>query len=319
MIKNNKYKTVLCRNWAQGKCIHDKSKCIFAHGKDDLIKQDCVNGINCYNENCWFKHPSGWIPYNNKKDCIFCEKGFCNKENNKYKHINNDIYNNIDEFKNVKNNEKINIIKEIDFNDDDFPILNNNIKYKHDPKENKISHDVPILINNEIKPKDENDIKSIKEELYREYKFLSKLNPNESWANEKIIEETNNKIKILTDKYNILKSKKEDVFDKELNLRILENNNKSGLEDTLKCINTDDYSIPNVNISFNYNEKTDNNILSIINKMEEENQKYIIRIKTILDKNEKSINDENKIYFKLQLNNIIKEINLLKLNYEDLI
>lgn len=50
--------------------------------------------------------------------------------------------------------------------------------------------------------------------------------------------------------------------------------------------------------------------------MEEENKKYIIRIKNILDK-EKTINDENKLYYKLQLNNFIKETKLLKLNYED--
>lgn len=221
-----------------------------------------------------------------KEKCIFCDKGFCDRRNNKYKHINNSkdeiIDNNIDRFKNV--------IKKIDFDDNDFPKLIKEENIDINIKKNKLDNDdLPIL----IKDKDEendfidiNDINTIKKELYKEYKFLSKLNPSESWANE------------------------------ELKLELLENNyNKKDVEDTFTCINinNDNYSNTNVSISFNYNDESDDNILSILNKMEEENKKYIIRIKKILDK-EKTI---NKLYYKLQLNNLIKETKLLKLNYED--
>lgn len=302
LIKKN-IKKVICDNWKKGICKYNKEKCNFAHGENDLIKQECSNGINCYNENCWFKHPDEWRPYDNKKECIFCAEGFCDKKNNKYKHINDDIIDtNIDVFKNVKNNEKLNVIKEIDFNDEDFPILNNNIK------DNKTSYDG-------------NDIKVIKEELYKEYKYLSQLNPNESWANEDIVEETNERIEILTNKYNVLKDITKDILDEELNLRLLENNSDNKNENIFKSVNTGEHSIPNVNISIKYNdeENEDDNILSIINEMEEKNKNHIKRIKIILDKKEKTINDENKIYLKLQINKIMKDINLFKLNYEDLI
>lgn len=318
LIKNN-IKKVICNNWKNGECKYIKEKCIFAHGEDDKIKEDCQNGIKCYNQNCWFKHPEGWNAYNNKKECIFCDKGFCDRRNNKYKHINNSkdeiIDNNIDGFKNV--------IKKIDFDDNDFPKLIKEENIDINIKKNKLDNDdLPILIKDEDGENDFidiNDINTIKKELYKKYKFLSKLNPSESWANEDIVEETNKKIKVLTDKYNILKEKRDDIINEELKLELLENNyNKKDVEDTLTCINinNDNHSNTNVSISVNYNDESDNNILSILNKMEEENKKYIIRIKNILDK-EKTINDENKLYYKLQLNNFIKETKLLKLNYED--
>lgn len=294
--------------WEQDECEYSKDKCIFAHGKEDLIKKECLNGINCYNENCNYNHPEEWNAYNNKKECRFCGKGFCNKKNIRYKHINNDI----EELKNGNHNKNSDInIKENILNDNDFPNLINN--------DNKIKDNISEF-------KDINNLSLIKEELYKEYKYLSKLDPD-SWADDEDIEKTNKKIKYLTDKYNKLKEKREDIFNKELNLEILEiknNDNKIQikednlkLEKTLPYINNDDKnSIPNVTVSINY---INDNILFIINEMEERNKEYISRIKNILDKDECIINDEYKLYYKFQLNNFMKDLYLLKNNYNDII
>lgn len=52
-----------------------------------IIKKRCFKEDKCWNENCIYDHPANWNPYDNKKECNFCIKGFCNKNNNKYKHI----------------------------------------------------------------------------------------------------------------------------------------------------------------------------------------------------------------------------------------
>src|SRR5256885_1674598 len=88
---NNKFKKVFCEKWIEKKCkfMDNPNLCSFAHGENDKIKNDCLNGNNCYNENCIYKHSNDWNPHNNKKECMICSKGFCNKKNNKYKHIEN--------------------------------------------------------------------------------------------------------------------------------------------------------------------------------------------------------------------------------------
>lgn len=308
-IKNN-IKKAICNKWEQGKCVYGKDKCIFAHGKEDLVKRECLNGIKCYNEKCNYIHPEEWNAYNNKKECDFCQQGFCDKKNIRYIHINNDI----GEIKNVNHNKKLDINRENILNDNEFPkLINNN---------NKIKDDILEF----------NDLSFIKKELYKEYKYLSKLDPD-SWADDEDIEITNQKIKVLTDNYNKIKEKikMEDIFNKELNLEILEiknNDNKIqikednlNIEKTLTYINNGDINQnPNVTVSINYNNIHDclnDNILFIINKMEEENKKYISRIKNILDKDE-TINDEYKLYYKFQLNSFMKELYLLKNNYNDI-
>lgn len=312
MFNKDNIKKLICNKWENGNCEYIKEKCWFAHGEDDLIKKECFYGIKYYNKNRCFTHTGGCIAYDNKK-------------NNKYKHNEDIMDSDIDSSKNVKNNEKLNVIKKIDFNDNDFPKLIKEENIDINIKENKIDNiGLPILINNKIKDEENDfiDINSIKKELFKEYKFLSKLNPEESWANDDIIEETNKKIKFLTDKYNILKEKKNDIINEELKLELLENNdNKKDLEETLTCINinNDNYSNPNVNISFNYNDESNDNILSIIKEMEKNNKKYITRIKNILDKDETIIKEEYKIYYKIQINQFMKELYLLKINYNDLI
>lgn len=296
MANKNNIKKAICNKWEKGKCVYGKDKCIFAHGKEDLVKRECLNGVKCYNEKCNYIHPEEWNAYNNKKECDFCQKGFCDKKNIRYVHINNDI----GKIKNVNNNKKIDTNRENKLNDSQFSKLINN--------KNKIKDDILEF----------NDLKFIKKELYKEYKYLSKLDPD-SWVDDEDIEITNQKIKMLTDNYNKIKekSKMEDIFNKELNLDILEikNNNEIQIKEDDSDINQE----PNVTFSINYNNIQyclNDNILFIINKMEEENKKYISRIKNILDKNE-TIDDEYKLYYKFQLNSFMKELYLLKNNYND--
>lgn len=124
---NGNYKTQLCRFYKNyGKC--DKNdKCFYAHGIKELRdnKEGCINQLKCYDETCLFKHPNNWNPYNNKIECSYCRKGFCNKINKKYKHINNNYKNS--KFKFIVN--KIILINRI------IKYLEKN-KYKNE-KENK--------------------------------------------------------------------------------------------------------------------------------------------------------------------------------------
>lgn len=293
--KNIKYKVELCKNWEKGNCKYN-DKCNFAHGEKYLIKPMCFNGIECYNEKCNYNHPIGWNAYDNKKECIFCPKGFCDKSNLKYKHIIN---------KN-KETEKINI-----YDEKDFPQL---LKFNNKVKEH-------MNTNNE-NDEEYTDILNIKKQLYNNYKYLSKLDKN-SWSDDLEIHETNNKIKILNDKYNILKYKYkkecEDVLNNNLNLEILELNDNQIKDDI-------DTHIPNVKITINgiklddSNDKDNDNIYESVIDMEDYINICINKIRYKLDniiiKDNKQ--KDNILNYKLQLNKFMAELYLLKLNSGDI-
>lgn len=299
--KDNKYKKEICLYWKNGNCKKDKKECSFAHGINDIKKYDCQNGIKCYNENCNFSHPNGWNAYHNKKDCLFC-----NKKDIKYKHI-------FDE--NIQINEKD------FFNNEKFPSINKMDNINKDfIKDKTIIDDENILIN-------------VKKELYNEYKKLSKLDHN-SWANSIEIEEIDNKINILKNKYNIIKEKckKEEIFNNDLNLNIFDNE----YNDECNEIEDNKNNLPNIYLTINgieINEKTEdiyknkinpndeievgNDILFILDKMENANKNFVNDIKKLLDIN-KNKNNRNLLEYKYQLNKLISEIYLLKLNYNDI-
>lgn len=304
MIKNNKYKTVLCRKWNKGKCNYDKNKCLFAHGDNDInknnIKTKCVNGDKCYNENCLYEHPNEWNPEDNKKDCLFCKKGFCNKKDVKYYHIKEDKYDiyNDNNFPELNKTNKL----YVDNKNDDF----NNLDFKNKVEDVIINDKESVLYD---------ELLNVKKELYNNYKSLSKL---DSWSDSMDIEDN---IKLLRDKYNILKEKykKEDILDDELNfesLEIINVNNK--LEDDTKI------EIPEVTftingINFDNNNENDN-IFKIIYDMETYINNCINKIKHILDNKivEDNKQKDNILNYKLQINQFISALYLLKLNSSDL-
>lgn len=314
LIENNKYKREICIYWKQGRCIRENN-CTFAHGVNDIKKYYCQNGIKCYNENCNFSHPNGWIAYNNKRDCLFCNKGFCNKKDIKYKHI-------FDE--NIQINEKDENFQNIEkdfFNNEKFPSINKTDNINKDfIKDKTIIDDENILIN-------------VKKELYDEYKKLSKLDHN-SWANSIEIEEIDNKINMLKNKYNIIKGKckKEEIFDNDLILNIFDNE----YNDEYNEIEDNKNNLPNIYLTINgieineeiediYKDKTnpynkieaENDILFILDKMENANKVFINDIKKLLDINEHE-DKENILMFKYQLNKLVSNIYLIKNNYKDM-
>lgn len=308
MLNDNKYKKVICNYWKEGKCKKDKLNCKFAHGVNDITKNECLFGIYCYNEKCEYIHNKDWNPYKNKKDCNFCLRGFCNKEDIKYKHK----YNNIEV---INNDEKKLKIKEILLNNDEFPYLKKIYK-------NNIDDD--IIKNNEIKVENDDELTTIKKELYDEYKYLSKLDPN-SWCDDMYIEETKDKIKSLNYKYSTIKDKykKDEIFDSYLNLNILEmeyiNENSSKVEIVEPVLPNIELTINRIDIKDQYeNDNIDDEILSILNDMKNMNIKYIANIKYLLDNNhaKKNIQINNS---KKQLNKILADIYLLKLNYQDML
>lgn len=69
--------------------MNDSKSCSFAHGEEDKVKENCLNGKKCYNEDCTYEHGDNWNPYDNKKECKFCPRGFCNKKDKKFNHIKN--------------------------------------------------------------------------------------------------------------------------------------------------------------------------------------------------------------------------------------
>lgn len=141
---NNKIKRNICKNWLDNKCKFTKKECIFAHGESDIIKNKCFNDIKCWNENCIYQHPKNWNPYNNKEECIFCSKGICDKNNNKYKHIKNTEENNkCSILKLSKEEEFPEIIKNQNINS-----LNNNLKYKYSDVLTSNLKDVLMIKNN---------------------------------------------------------------------------------------------------------------------------------------------------------------------------
>lgn len=308
-VKNNKIKKIICRNWINGNCIFSKKDCRFAHGENDIIRSNCLNGIYCYNENCVFVHPKEWDPYDNKKECLFCCEGFCDKKNKKFKHVNID-----DKNKNQKNQDinSSDILLEITKKD-----ININEKINKDN----------IIYNEDKKYSDYEDydkIISLKKELYMEYLYISKLDHND-WSNDIYIEESQNNIKEIRDKYIVLKekNKKEDVFNDELNLQILENENINynncgdNQENTKVNINITLNDIPIEDFTKSELLKKYDKILNIIEEMEDINKNHIINIKCLLDQNNIIKNDKDKLFLKFNLNKIMKELYLFKLNYID--
>jgi hypothetical protein len=299
---NNKYKKEICLYWKKGICKKDTKYCSFAHGEDDIIKEICKNGIKCYNENCIFKHPEGWNAFDNKQECKFCIKGFCDKEKKRFNHmkVKYDI---------IENNKD----KEIIFNVNDFPELNEKVK-NNDIKNAYINEDI-------------NRLNLLKKELYKNYKLLSSTT---DWSNDL---EIDNNIKELNNKYIELKQKiyqNKDIFNNDLDLNIFDvdsyiKNEEIEYEDNLPNI---EITINGVNIKENYKDdikKEDkkqkdinkDNILNLLNEMETFNEKTILEIKTLLNKNYN--NNEKILKYKYQLNEIISKIYLLKINYNDII
>lgn len=296
---NNKIKSVICNNWLNNNCKFIKEKCNFAHGEDDIIKYECLNGIKCWNENCRFNHSKQWNPYDNKEECLMCKKGYCNKKNNKYNHSKN-------------NNDTNNIKKEMfNFEKEFSEIIKNN-------------HDKEIKDSN-IKPKNINDeIIKIKDELKKNYIFLKKLNPNE-WADFEEIDKTNSEIIELKDKYNKIKNKdeKSDIFDNDLNLEniFMDDNNENfdvklpNIKFTINGISVDNKSGHSILEIIDKNQEN-NNIDILIKNMETEIKKYNEQIKINVNN---TIRDNHIKYILINnLNKISSYLNLFKNNYEDI-
>lgn len=318
---NNKIKKVICKNWLNNRCRFTQKECIFAHGENDIIKNNCFNGIKCWNENCNYQHPKNWNPYDNKEECILCLKGFCNKNNKKYKHIKN-----MDKNEDTKENNKNGII--ILPKKEDFPEIienkhiNKNVyeyKYSDILKSNLIDYKKKE-IEEIVKNNDEKDeLIDIKTQIKNNYMLLLKLD-HKSWADYEEIDNIKDKIKILKDKYRKIKNrnKKEDIFNDNLNLDIIfcENNNEL-------CYKNEDTF--NINLTISYNEDNSNhdnidiekNIYVQIKNMEKD-------FKLCSEKIRKIINDtfkDNYLKFILinDLNEILSTISLFKNNYEDVI
>lgn len=105
---------------------------IISNKHDKIINKKCINGIKCWNNDCEYSHPDNWDPYMNKKECINCYKGFCNKINNKYKHRNNNENNIKDDLKSNSNdmkNDNIPNINELTLKKENDIKHNNNSKY----------------------------------------------------------------------------------------------------------------------------------------------------------------------------------------------
>lgn len=310
VIKNNHYKKQICLYWKNGNCGKGND-CLFAHGVNDIIKEECLNRLYCYNEDCRFKHPDKWNAFENKQECEFCIRGFCNKKNKKFNHIKAKY----DISENIKDeNSQVYEKKEIVFNENDFPELNKKIKNNNNKE--------MLYINKDI-----NELNLLKKELYKNYKNLTSIT---DWSDDL---EIDNNIKNLNIKYNELKQKinneNVDVFNNDLNLNIFDiesdiKNEEIEYEDKLPNI---EITINGINIKENCKNDiikkdgdqesiNEDNILTLLNQMETFNKKTIIEIKTLLNKN---YNDNGKIIkYKYQLNEIISKIHLLKLNYKDI-
>lgn len=122
-----------------------------------ILKKKCIKELKCWNENCIYEHPDNWNPYDNKKECTFCHKGFCNKINNKYKHINNNDKNIIEEKENLKINRFENIME----NEKELfkqPTIEININDKYINLDKNINSIDKIEDNNNLIDKMEEDI-----------------------------------------------------------------------------------------------------------------------------------------------------------------
>lgn len=324
-------KTIICKYYKNNTCkfMNTKKLCSYAHGKSDIIKNKCFNGINCFHEKCNYEHPEDWNPLNNKLECIFCNKGFCNKENSKYKHI--DInYNIKDEKKDIILDEPIK---------EDFPEI---IKYKTINNEEiklheyKYSDILKSNLNNckkkEISDEKSDNIIDIKKKLESNYILLSKLD-HCNWSNYEEIDNIKDDITKLENKYNKFKNidKKDNIFDNDLNLNIIFNEN----DNKYKEIMEDEY-IPNIYLNINsigINNQTNNSIQNIdyehknedindntyklIKNMEKDINIYIKEIKFNL--NDIVKNEYLKFMLINKLNKVQSFINLFENNYKDII
>ena len=327
---NNKIKKVLCKNWINNKCKYTKKECIFAHGESDIIKDNCFNGIKCWDEICIYQHPKKWNPYDNKEDCVFCPKGFCNKTNNKYKHI--EI---IDE--NSKTSI-FNLPKEEDFpetiKNQNINNLNNNLKCKfsniltsnlkdllkirNNNSDEYVKTEKEIVSNVNLKESTDYNLIDIKKQLQNKYIALSKINKND-WANSVDIENIENEINLINSEYEkrkILNKKENNIFNNdELNLDVIFNvNDNTGFYENDF---SDDIIIPKISLTINgiNYEEYDNNE-DIIENMEKEFEINVDKIKQNINNNIK--NSYYKYILINNLNEIKKTIYLFKKNYSDI-
>lgn len=340
-MDNKLYKTAPCRHYSSPRGCDKGGNCVFAHGEKDLRKKKCDRYDKCWDEDCYlnFSHPKEWNAYDNKEECLICEKGYCNKLNKKFKHIiDNYIF---DMVKNVKNN-KMDIPKDCDFPEliktnkqnnnksnkgDKYKyseILTSNLKNKlniKDNSENDILDNIPnitLTINisdekNSINSNDNNlshksnyeklkeTENNIKKQLKDNYILLKNLNPDD-WSDDVEIDNIKSNIKILKEKYNKIKDiKKIDIFEDNLNLDIMFNENN----------NNKFYPIPSI-IS---NNKIDN-IKNLINILETDFKSYNEKIKENINNTFK--NDDLKFILINNLNKINSKIIEFKNNYEDI-
>lgn len=294
-IKNNKYKKDICNNWKEGKCKYDKRDCLFAHGNEDIIKTKCRNGNDCYNENCLYEHPNEWNPYNNKKECLFCSKGFCNKKDMKYNHI-------------INNNDFPKLTKSKDIN-----------KYKY-------SKILTLDLKNKLNI--EESIHEKKDEL--SFEQICDIPLPESTEYEDIIFEIDSKRKYISKLQE--KSKDWSLLEEEYNEIIEEINNIKQEIKSLENIKNNEQ--PNIDIKINgmdfknidlKNILTVNNI--VLNKEDEiynliQDMKKIIKIynKEIKQSiNNKIENEYFKFIFINNINNIQVMVDLFEDNYKDIV
>lgn len=327
-MDNNKFKKIICKNWIEKKCrfMNNSNLCSFAHGKDDIIKNKCLNNIYCWNEKCNYEHPKEWNPYNNKKDCLLCLKGYCTKENKKYNHINDIKEEEVikkDIFKIPEKEEFPELVKSKEKKTNNYNINMNKLNYVYSEiLTYKIKNDLNIKSSEAI----DNEMIDIKNKLRKNYIYLKGLNPND-WADSDEIEKTNEEIIILKDKYNKIKNKNEknDIFYDNLDLDII------FMEDNENKNNNDFDLVPDINFTINglpcdnikeitkkdNNEEKNNNIKILIENIKKQINKYIKIIK------EHIINEVKDDYIKYILINNLNEIkiktNIFEENYNDVL
>lgn len=350
-MDNKIYKTVICRHYNSARGCDKGDNCGFAHGEKDLRKKKCDSYDKCWDEDCYlnFSHPPKWNAYDNKEECLICEKGYCNKLNKRFKHI-IDNYN--FDIKDDKNN-KMDIPKDRDFpdliktnkqnnnesNKDNkykySEILTSNLKNKLNIKDNKIMDEeydsekdilenipnITLTINisdekssinsndnnlehnmsnyEKLKETENNIVKQLKDN----YILLKNLDPND-WSDDVEIDNIRSNIKILEEKYNKIKDiKKIDIFEDNLNLDIIFNENN----------NNEFYPIPSI-ISNNIN--INNDIKNLVNILETDFKSYNEKIKENINNILK--NDDLKFILMNNLNEINFKIIKFKNNYEDI-
>lgn len=320
---NNKIKRNICKNWINNDCkfMKHKKKCNFAHGKSDIIKYECLNGVECWNDKCDFNHPKSWNPYVNKKECLNCINGYCDKQNNKYNHIKVSDINNIN---------RENIKKELPNFEKDFPkiVKNNNKEIYNYTYSEILTSNLKNDLNIETKNIDDvnNEMIKIRYELREKYIYLKKLNPND-WVDYDEIDKTKEEIIHLKDKYNKNKTKDKinDIFDDELNLDIIfmnDNNEYNKVPDVFPDIKLTingieiDNMIEN-SILKNKNKNRENEDIEILIKsMKNQINNYNKQIKKYINNIVKD--DHLKYILTNNLNEILFKINLFENNYKDI-